>query len=67
MKKSREGLSGLHSPKFSSFQKENASDQNTISFNPQNNEKITKIPLCNVSDNEFNPEGKGIFYQVSPI
>lgn len=64
LKQGMEGPSGSYSPNFHSFQKENTLQQNTMPINPQNNDKITIISLCNDSNNQSNPEGKSIFGQV---
>lgn len=61
VKQSPEGPSGSYSPNFSSFPKEYTSYRNTMSFYPQNNDKITIVSLCTDSNNQSNPEGKEIF------
>ncbi|XP_056591750.1 AP-4 complex accessory subunit RUSC2 isoform X2 [Triplophysa dalaica] len=63
VKQSPEGPSGSCSPNFSSFQKANTSYRNTMSFNPQNNDKITIVSLCTDSNNQSNPEGESTLSQ----
>ncbi|KAI7793141.1 AP-4 complex accessory subunit RUSC2 [Triplophysa rosa] len=58
IKQSPEGPSGSYFPKLSSFQKEN-----TMSFNPQNNDKITIVSLCTDSNYQSNPEGESALSQ----
>ncbi|XP_051542278.1 AP-4 complex accessory subunit RUSC2 isoform X2 [Myxocyprinus asiaticus] len=52
VKNSTEGPSGSHF-----IQKEDASDQNTVSFNPKHNKKMTEYSLSDDSGNQSNPEG----------